>query len=373
VISCRWCGATCEIVLDLGEQPAADHFPLPTDPLPDAAYPLRMALCRSCGLAQLAEDATVPDEPRGVEPAASRAQAEYAVRRLVASGILVAGATVREFDSPHSGSWAKPLTRAGLLWRSTALDVAEPSDVVVDVFGLMHEPDQMSAVRQRCAAVRPDGVLLIQFHSLSAILRHGQWNALRHGHFAYHSLPALVQMLADSGLRPIAGWQFDLYGGTVLLAAARTAEGAVGGSVATLLNSERASGVVDAAAVAKLADATATSAEALRRFLHDEQSAGRRVFGYGAASRAVALLAVAGADRDLLPAVADAAPAKQGRCLPGSRIPIIAPADLVAQRPDRVLVLVPDLVDEVRRALPEVEASGGRWVVAEPTVSLVGP
>ena len=88
------------------------------------------------------------------------------------------------------------------------------------------------------------------------------------------------------------------------------------------------------------------------------------MLGYGAASRAVALLCQAHVDRDLLPAVIDASPAKQGLRMPGTDIPVVDPAQLAARRPDAVLLFVPDLLAEVREAFPEVEAAGGRWVDA---------
>ena len=79
---------------------------------------------------------------------------------------------------------------------------------------------------------------------------------------------------------------------------------------------------------------SATShARALRDWLAGERSAGRTVLGYGAASRAVALLCQAGVDRTLLPAVVDASPTKQGLRMPGTDIPVAAPAALAERRP----------------------------------------
>jgi hypothetical protein len=89
------------------------------------------------------------------------------------------------------------------------------------------------------------------------------------------------------------------------------------------------------------------------------------VLGYGAASRAVALLRKAQVDRDLLPAVADASPAKQGLRMPGTTIPVISPVELTARHPDEVALFVSDLMVEVRAAYPEIEAHGGRWVDAD--------
>ena len=74
-----------------------------------------------------------------------------------------------------------------------------------------------------------------------------------------------------------------------------------------------------------------------------------------------------------LVAVADAAPGLHGRTMPGSRIPIVSPAELVERRTDKVLLFVPDLLDEVRRALPEIELNGGRWVVLDPMPREIAP
>jgi hypothetical protein len=89
------------------------------------------------------------------------------------------------------------------------------------------------------------------------------------------------------------------------------------------------------------------------------------VLGYGAASRAVALLRRAGVDRTLLPAVADASLAKQGLRMPGTDIPVVSPAQLAARRPAAVVLFLTDLLTEVRAAYPEVESAGGQWMDAD--------
>ena len=71
------------------------------------------------------------------------------------------------------------------------------------------------------AATAPGGVLLLQFHTLAAIVADGGWNALRHGHYAYYATPVLVRMLDEIGFEVTHAFLFDLYGGTVLLAARR--------------------------------------------------------------------------------------------------------------------------------------------------------
>ncbi len=215
----------------------------------------------------------------------------------------------------------------------------------------MHFVDQRAALAERAARLAPGGVLLLQYHCLGAIVEGLQWNALRHGHYAYYSTPATVGMLAEVGLTATTAHRFPLYGGTVMLTAVRD-----GHPRPTSPRSSTARGPPprDPAAVAGLQGSVARTAEWLRATCEAERAAGRRVYGYRAASRAVALLRVAGLDASLLTAVADASPDKHGRRMPGTDIPIIAPDELVAAQPDVVLLFVSDLADRgPRRPAPD--------------------
>jgi C-methyltransferase C-terminal domain/Putative zinc binding domain len=363
-MACRACRQrTGDLVLDLGEQPASDFFPRFDEAGPDPLYPLQMWLCSACHLAQLVADPTVPDEPKGAEPAALVTQAADAVSQVAAAGLLPAGGRVAEYGSPHGGSWLGHLAAHGL---SPVRD-SRPADVVLDCFGLMHSADQAAALADRVARVAADGVLLLQYHSLATIVRREQWNALRHGHYAYYSTAAIVSMLDGHGFRPQLAWQFPLYGGTVLLAASRAGSASAGpaDSVEAVLAEEASAGVCDPDALRGLQHSVRARADALHEWLASRGSAGRRVLGYGAASRAVSLLRQARADSSLLPAIVDASPAKHGLRMPGTDIPIVSPAELAARKPDAVLLLLSDLRSEVREAFPEVELSGGRWVDVE--------
>jgi hypothetical protein len=362
--NCRSCGSgDGQLVLDLGAQPACDYFPDMAAPGPDPVYPLQMWLCARCGLAQLVADPTVPEEPKGVEPAALVAQAAHAVRCVSAAGLLTAGARVAEYGSPHGGSWLGLLAEHG----ATAVTGMETADVVLDCFGLMHASDQAAALAERVSRIAPGGVLLLQFHSLDTIIGDGQWNALRHGHYAYYSMTALTAMLSAVGFSPVAAWEFELYGGTVLLAARRDSDGrtAPDSAVRSILAAEARSGVRDPQVVSKLGRDAVDQARALHDWLAAQRAAGKTVLGYGAASRAVALLRMADVDGDALAGVADASPAKHGLRMPGTTIPVINPTELAEFKPDYVVVFVPDLMAEVRAAYPDVEAAGGIWVSSD--------
>jgi hypothetical protein len=292
------------------------------------------------------------------------------VEKVMAAGLLARDGRVTEYGSPHGGSWLGLLKGCGL----ASAPASEPADVIIDCFGMMHAADQSSALAQRAGRLASGGVLLLQYHSLDTIIRCGQWNALRHGHYAYYSTTAMAAMLAANEFSPFAAWEFDLYGGTVLLAAGRDTDmpAEPDDTLRSLLARDAAAGVRDADVLTGLQARARLHAKGLREWLVAERSAGRTVVGYGAASRAVALLRLAGADRTLLPAVIDASPAKAGLRMPGTDIPIASPAELARRQPDAVLLFVADLREEVRAAFPDVEAAGGQWIDADSLGSFPG-
>ena len=364
--ACRSCaGQSGRMVLDLGNQPACDHFPAYDDRDADPTYPLQMWLCSTCGLAQLLGEPIVAEEPLGTEPEALVAQAVDAVERLAATGWLSGRSRVVEFPSPHGGLVARPVERPGPGPRSPT---AEPGDLVIDSFGMMHEPDQASALAERMARVAPGGVLLLQYHSLDTIIRLGQWNALRHGHFAYYSTSALAGMLEANGFNPETAWLFELYGGTILLAACREsdvrrADGRLGDGAPVGRQARGAFGIQRRSGACRVrrrpmpgVSATGSS----RSSTTEEPSwatAPPRVRSRSCAKREW----IAGCCRRSSTRRRQSTDsACRGRTFPSSarpRSPHPGPHD--------VLLFVPDLLTEVRRTFPEVEGAAGRWVDAE--------
>jgi hypothetical protein len=360
---CRYCRSRDgEAVLDLGHQPLCDDFPRGGDGGADPTYPLQMWFCRACELSQLVDDTALLEETPGLAPQAMRDLAVRNLDRLDAAGLLPPGAAVTEFPSPHGDSWEPWFADYGLapVPRGTRRQV----DVVLDAYGLLHETDQRAALAQRVAVLAEQGTLALQLHSLAAVVTHGQWGELRHGHYAYWSAPGLARALADVGLGVHRAWLDPMEEGTLLVAARRHAE--PDRATEELLAAERAAGSCSPARLRGLQERADESAGALREWLENQQRAGRRVAGAAAASRAVPVLCHAGVDASLLAMVSDGSPAKQGARMPGTDVPIVSPEQLRASAPDLVVVFVPYLLDELRAALPGIEEAGGRWVVLDP-------
>ena len=341
---CILCGSDAGvIVLDLGAQPSPRHWPLPTDPLPDPTHALALRLCPDCGLAQLdADDTTEPEVPVP-EPRAVVDQARQAVADLGRLGHLDGRASVIEFGSPHGGSWLPLLD----LTPATG-----PADLVVDSFGLMHERDLPATLARHAGALADDGLAVFLVQPLGDIVAQRAWTALRHGHHGYFTLTSLRTALGTVGITPTSVLRYDLYGGVAVVLASRG--GQPDADLLAAYDEESRQGLATPEGLACLAESVAVSTMRLRSYLEGHRASGTRLYAYGAASKAVAELAMVGEAATAILAVGVASPAKQGRCMPGSRIPVISPAELVAADPQEVLLLLPDLHDELLATHPQL-------------------
>lgn len=366
-LRCRGCGgARPRRVADLGPQPASDAFPLPDAPGPDPRTPLELWACPDCALVQLGPVDPPPEETvRAVESSTSREHARRVVADVLADHPGLAGGTVREFCSHHGGSWLGALAGHGCL----PAPAGRPADLVVDVHALAHEQDVAGALALLAAALAPEGLLVVEHHHLLPLVEQSQFDTVRHGHWSYLSLTALDRLAGGHGLRVVRAVEEPVFGGSlrVVLAGAGSAH-RPDGTVEEVLGRERAAGLDDGSGLERLGAQARASAAALHDLLVAERAAGRRVLGYGAPSKAAVLLGLAGVGPDLLAFTVDASPLKHGRSIAGVRVPVRPVADLVAARPDVVLVLTWDIADEVVDALEADGGWGARYVLPIPSV-----
>jgi hypothetical protein len=265
----------------------------------------------------------------------------------------LAGQLVREFASHHGGSWLEALQYLGC--RPVA--GAEQAMLVVDAHALAHEQDVRGALAQRAAALAPGGLLVLEHHHLLALAEQSQFDTIRHGHWSYLSLTAVHRLASEHGLMVVQAVAEPVFGGSLRVVLTQAGAGwPVDPSVPRLLAAERAAGLDDGSGLATFGDRAAAAAAALRGYLMEQREAGRTVLGYGAPSKAAVLLGLSAVGPDLLEFTVDAAPLKHGLAVPGVRVPIRPIGDLVAARPDVVLVLTWDIAAEV---VAKLEAEGG--------------
>lgn len=232
---------------------------------------------------------------------------------------------------------------------------------------LAHVPAIDDFVAGFAEALAPTGSVSFEFPHLLELVRMNQFDTVYHEHFSYLSLRAVERILSTHGL---AVWDVETlptHGGSLRVWAAPTAARREAlASVARMRAREADAGIGTPAFHAGVQAAAERVKDDLLAFLIEHKRAGRRVVGYGAAAKGNTLLNFAGVRPDLLAFVADASPHKQGRFLPGSRIPVLAPEALREARPDVVLVLPWNLREEIVAQLAFVRDWGGRFAVAVP-------
>jgi len=359
LVRCRGCARVeAERVIDFGDVPASDYFPALDDPGEDPRWPLQLYMCRRCALVQLGPSAhSEPNPPTAVESATALAHAAASAKQIVALEGTRPGDRVIEIDSHHGGSWLAGFRAAGMV--VSAPD--QVADLVADVHGIAHEPDLQGPLAAHACRLAPGGRLVLEFHHLLPMVEQAQVDTVRHGHWVYLSMTALTRLLPLHDLVPVRAVPVPVFGGSLRVTAARLNDHPeVDASVAQVLAAERRAGLDEFESLVQFGQNGRRTARAFARHLLDVRDQRRTVAGYGAPSKAPVLVTLAGVDNDLLPYTVDLSPAKQGCRLPGTRIPILSPDELLARRPNEVVVLTWDIADEIVNQLSR-SAEGTGW------------
>jgi hypothetical protein len=203
--------------------------------------------------------------------------------------------------------------------------------------------------------LKPQGRASIECPHLLRLLAGNQFDTIYHEHYSYLSLRVVQRIAAAAGLAVVDVEQLPTHGGSLRIWLAHQGAAPPPAAVESVLAAEAAAGVETLEAYACFQQRAEAAKHGLLEFLLQAKRDNRRVLGYGAAAKGNTLLNYAGIRSDLLTAVADRAPSKQGKLLPGSHIPVINPEQLAAEPADALLVLPWNLIEELREQLPGTE------------------
>jgi hypothetical protein len=205
------------------------------------------------------------------------------------------------------------------------------------------------------------------------LVAENQFDTIYHEHFSYLSLHVVKRIFERNGLAVFDVEELPTHGGSLRVFAQRkdTGHKATTSRVAELLKKEAAAGMTTAGYYSGFQSKANKVKNDLLAFLIEAKRDGKKVSAYGAAAKGNTLLNYAGVRPDLLPYVADLNPAKQGKYLPGSRIPIVAEVRIHDNRPDYVIILPWNLREEVMAQLAYIREWGGRFVTAVPKLDVI--
>lgn len=402
-MTCRHCNSPLDLgFLDLGFAPPSNAY-LSADNLnaPETTFPLRVKVCRSCRLAQT-EDYAGADalfshdyayfsstskgwlahaerycpmitarlglgaDSRVIEVASNDG---YLLRNFVAAGIPCLGIEPTDSTADAAEALGIPVLRAFFgeaLGQKIAAD-GGAADLICGNNVYAHVPDINDFTRGLRAALKPRGVVTLEFPHLLRLIDQTQFDTVYHEHFSYLSLAAVSRIFAAAGLRLFDVEHLPTHGGSLRIYGCHAeAPFETTRAVAACLETEREAGLETDAVYAGFQARADRVKNDLLGFLLQAKAEGRTVAAYGAAAKGNTLLNYAGVKPDLLPFVCDAAASKQGKFMPGSHIPILPPSALEENRPDYVLILPWNIADEVRTQLAPLAENGTRFVTAVP-------
>jgi hypothetical protein len=246
------------------------------------------------------------------------------------------------------------------------------ADLVVANNVFAHVPDIVDFAKGLRALVADHGRVTIEIPHLLRLIEGREYDTIYHEHYSYLSLLTVQQVLAAHGLEVVDVERLSTHGGSIRVHAQHVGAGTVGPAVDAVLADERAAGLDTLAPYLRFAEGVRACKRALLLHLIEAHDQGRTVAGYGAPAKATTLLNYCGVGPDLLEYTVDRSPHKQGRYVPGVRIPILAPEHIAETRPDEVLVLAWNLKDEIVRQMAQVREWGGRFAVPIPVVEVFG-
>lgn len=411
--ACRSCGKTgAAAVLSLGAAPLAGSLltkaqvaEAAASPASEPKFPLELVFCEGCSLVQIME--TVPPETmfrdHGYMSSSSEdvvAQAEALVTRLTEERKLGKSSLVVEIASndgyllqhyakqgvpvvgiePARGP-AKAATDRGVrtvteffgkdLAASMAKD-GQRADVIHANNVLAQVPDLDGVVSGIALTLKDDGVAVIETPYVKDLVDNRGVDAIDHEHYCHFSLTALVALMERHELVVTEVERLAVHNGSLRLFVSKKKgpkkAPKPNAAVKKLLAEEAAGGVATVAPFTGLAKAALALKAELIEKIAELRDQGARIAGYGAAAKGSTLLHFLGVGKSVVDFVVDRDPAKQGRFMPGSHIPVVAPDELRSRQPDVCMLLTWSSRDEIVEHQRVFRENGGKFLVPLPAV-----
>jgi SAM-dependent methyltransferase len=405
--NCRSCGGTdLHVILDLGSHPIANAL-LTEDELgrPEAKLPLAVAFCAGCALLQVTE--TVPADVlyrqnypyfSSSSPALLKHSADHVASlldkyRLGADSLVVEiasndGYLLRNFvehgigclgidpaQGPAAAANAAEVPTINDFFGTRLAEQLAAEGQVADLVIANNVLAHVDAINDFVAALarilKPTGAAVFEFAYAVEMIERCEFDTIYHEHLFYHTLHGLTPLFRRHGLWLNDAEVLPIHGGSLRVTVSRSAERSE--RLGRLFADEAALGVDDVAFYRDFADRVRALRDTLTALLLAEKAAGNRIACYGAAAKGATLVNYLDLGEGFFEFVVDANPYKQGKYLPGQRIPIRHPDYLLTAQPECALLLVWNFAGEILRQQAAYRQRGGRFIIPVPEPRIVLP
>ncbi|WP_422040720.1 methyltransferase domain-containing protein [Roseibium sp.] len=405
--TCRHCGTKLHReFLDLGYAPPSNAYLEASDlSAPEVTYPLRLMVCDACFLVQtqdytdaeslFANDyAYFSSTSKGWLTHAAQ-YSEMITKRLgLGQGSFVVevasndGYLLRNFVETGIPSLGIEPTRStaqaaealgidvlqeffGEALAAQLTDEGRQADLIIGNNVYAHVPDINDFTKGLKQLLKPEGVITLEFPHLMRMVEFCQFDTVYHEHFSYLSLGTVSRAFAAAGLRVFDVEELPTHGGSLRIYGCHSNSGhRDSNALQRLLAEEQKRGMTTPDFYENFQQRAESIKDQLLEFLLDAKRSGKTVAAYGAAAKGNTLLNFSGVRPDLVSFVCDAAPAKQGKFLPGSHIPIFPPDMLSERHVDYILILPWNIAAEVRSQLAGQVPGTVKFVTAVPELRL---
>lgn len=408
-MKCRHCRSELsQNFVDLGASPPSNAY-LSNKALsrPETFFPLRVLVCNDCWLVQTEDFASAAElfsneyayfssisqswlkhAADYVEMISNRlglgrrslvteiaANDGYLLKNFVDAGIPCLGIEPTSSTAQAAESIGVPILREffGVQVAQYLVDSDKKSDLIIGNNVFAHVPDINDFSQGMKLLLKPRGTITLEFPHLMRLIEFNQFDTIYHEHFSYMSLHSAQKIFSSVGLRIYDVEELSTHGGSLRVYGCHDEDERKSTSeLMRLLDVEKDAGLLDTKIYRDFQHRADRAKNDLVAFLIEKKREGKKVVAYGAAAKGNTLMNFGGIKRDLLEFVCDAAPSKQGKYLPGSRIPIVDPALLRERRPDYIVIFPWNIVEEIIKLHGYVTEWGAKFVVAIPVLQVFG-
>jgi SAM-dependent methyltransferase len=392
--------------LDLGFTPPADQF-LRRDQLnePEISYPLRVAVCTSCGLVQLTHVVSPEilyrhDYPyeASITRTGQKHWEEFATT-IVNRFQLGAGDLVVDIGS-NVGVLLDAFRSAG----TRILGVDPASNIVriaekrgVETINEFFNPDvARNIVAEKGAAsiitgtnvfahvddldafmsaidilLSPKGVFIFEAPYLVNLIKNLEYDTIYHEHLSYLSAKPLGAFVKRFGMQVFDIQERDIHGGSFRVFISREGQVPVSPVVEEFVAREEAMGLYDLAKLRDFSVAVESNRQELTWLLRRLKHEGRRICAVSAPAKGMTLLNYCRIGTETLDFVTEKSSLKIGRVTPSAHIPVVPDEELLGKKPDYALLLAWNFAEEIMENLKDYSRAGGKFIIPIPYPRLV--
>lgn len=267
------------------------------------------------------------------------------------------------------------LTLTSFFGRTCAEDLVRKNiraDLLIGNNVYAHVPDLNDFTAGLKTLLSEDGVITLEFPHLLQLIQRNQFDTIYQEHFSYFSLLALERAFANHGLEVFDVEELPTHGGSLRIYGRHSGsqKHPVTPAVSALRIKEAQFGMGELKTYLQFEENVMKTKRKLLSFLIDAKNQGKQVVGYGAPAKGNTLLTYCGIRSDFLEFVVDRSPLKQGKFLPGTLIPILAPNEIDRVKPDYILILPWNLKEEIIEQMSHVRAWDCKFIIPIPELQV---